>query len=208
MHVNLLPQTFLRRLALRRQAWRWGVIVASTAFVSGGFIAAQYSALVAARRAQSVSAVRSKDLHALKADTERLAAEGKTIESAISSIQKAQPEDRTLALLGIASTSAKKLNDKVHLKNIVTLIAPVATVQQSAAPVLGAPGRAPAAPGSTVQTPNDFSLEGTAEDAAAISSFIETLRDTGVFAKVDLTATNEAASSTGAQRHFRIDCKF
>jgi hypothetical protein len=208
MHVNLLPQTFLRRLALRRQAWRWGVIVASTAVVVGGFIAAQYSALAAARRAQLASAVRSKDLHVLKAETERLAAEGKTIESAISSIQKAQPENRTLALLGIASTSAKKLNGKVHLKTIVTQIAPVATVPQAAAPVPGAAGKAPATPGPTVQTPNDFSLEGTAEDAAAISSFIETLRETGVFAKVDLTATNEATSSTGAQRHFRIDCRF
>src|SRR5436305_2562509 len=156
MHVNLLPQTFLRRLALRRQAWRWGVIVASTAFLSGRIMAAQYSALVAARRAQSVSAVRSKDLHALKADTERLAAEGKTIESAISSIQKAQPENRTLALLGIASTSAKKLSGKVHLKTMVTQMAPVATVQQAAAPVPGAAGKAPAAPGPTVQTPNDF----------------------------------------------------
>ncbi|HEY2413100.1 MAG TPA: PilN domain-containing protein [Pirellulaceae bacterium] len=208
MHVNLLPQPFLRRLALRRQAWRWGAVVVSTAIVSGGFIAAQYSALAASRRAQSASAIRSKDLHALKADTERLLAEGKTIESAIASIQKAQPEDRTLTLLGIASTSAKKLNGKVHLKNIATQIAPVATVQQAAAPVPGAPGMKSAAPGSTVQTPNDFSLDGTAEDAAAISNFIEALRETGVFAKVDLTATNEASGSTGAQRHFRIDCKF
>jgi hypothetical protein len=208
MHVNLLPQTFLRRLALRRQAFRWGVIVASTVLVGSGFIAAQYSALAAARRAQSDTAIRSKDLHALKTDTEHLVAEAKAIESAITSIQKTQPEDRTLTLLGIASTTAKKLNGKVHLKNVATQIAPVTTMQQASAAVPSAPANKPGSTSSTALTPNDFSLEGTAEDAAAISNFIEALRETGVFAKIDLTATNEANSSTGAQRHFRIDCKF
>jgi hypothetical protein len=208
MHVNLLPQTFLHRLALRRQTWRWGFVVASTAIVSGGLIAAQFNSVRAARRAQSVTAVRSQELHALKADTERVVTEAKTIESAISAIQKAQPEDRTLALLGIASTSAKKLNGKVHLKNVATQIAPVVAAQQAAAPASGTPGKQPAATTSAAQSPNDFWLEGTADDAAVISNFIEILREAGVFAKVDLTATNEASGATGAQRHFRIDCKF
>ncbi len=208
MYLNLLPEMFLRRLALRRQFWRWGVIVAATAIVCGGFVAAQFSAVTAARRAQSVTSFRSKDLHALKVDTERLVAEGKTIESAISAIQKSQPEDRTLTLLGIASTTAKKLSGKVHLKNVSTQIAPAATTQQTSAVAPGTTGKTPAATSSVTQAPNGFSLEGTAEDATAISSFIEVLRETGVFAKVDLTATNEASGTNASQRHFRIDCKF
>jgi hypothetical protein len=208
MYVNLLPQTFLRRLALRRQAWRWSAVVASTVVLSGGFIAAQYHALAAARLAQSVTAGRSKNLHAMKADTERLIAEGKSIESAITSILKSQPEERTLALLGIASTSAKKFSGKVHLKSVTTQIASVAAAPQPASSVSGLAVKKSDATGATGQTRNDFSLEGTAEDATAISSLIEALRETGVFAKVDLTATNEASGSNGAQRHFRIDCKF
>jgi hypothetical protein len=58
------------------------------------------------------------------------------------------------------------------------------------------------------QAPNDFLLEGNADDAAAIAAFIEVLRETGVFTKVDLTATNESPGGNAAARHFRVECKF
>lgn len=207
MYVNLLPPKFIRGLTLRRQAWRWGMGVTLTLVVSGGFVAAQYYGVVAMRHARSVTAFRSKDLYAVKADAERLASEGKAIEAEIAAIEKARPEDRTLALLGIAATSAKKLTGTVHLKNLTTQMAP-ATTASPGTPPPGGPGKKPMAAAAGVQASNDLVLEGTAEDAAAIAGFIEVLRETGVFTRVDLTATNEAAGATGAARQFRVDCKF
>lgn len=209
MYVNLLPPTFIRELALRRQAWRWGWAVALTLLICGGVVGVQYGGVVSARRSQAASAFRSRELHAVKADTKRFVVEGKTIEAAIADLKKARMEDRTLALLGIASTCAKKIgaeksSGKVHLRSLTTQMASLA-----AAPVLpGPPGKKPASSGAILQAENDLVFEGNADDAAAIASFIESLRETGVFTRVDLTATSEASGSNAAERQFRVDCKF
>jgi hypothetical protein len=208
MHVNLLPQPFRRRLAFRRQAWRWGIITILTFAVCAVFVATRYYSVASARKSQAATAIRSKDLHALKAKTAHVSEEARKIETSITLLRESQPEDRTLVLVGIAAASAKHLDDKVHLKSLTTQMAPVITVKQAAAPAVGAAGNKAAVASSKERTPGDFALEGTAEDAAAIAAFIETLRATTVFAKVDLTATNEAAGSTGAARQFRVDCKF
>jgi hypothetical protein len=207
MNVNLLPEAFIRRLLLRRQVSRWGFAVGLSIVVCGGVIAAQYRAIIEARQAQSASAFRSQDLHALKTETQRLSAEATTTESAIAALAKARPEDRTLALMGITSTSAKKLDGKVHLKNVTTQIASALAATPNSLPG-GAPAKKPVSGPVVGQTLSDLSLEGNADDAASISRFIEALRDTGVFIRVDLTATNEASGGNGAARQFRVDCKF
>lgn len=208
MYVNLLPDTFLRRLMLRRQASRWGLTALLTLVVTGGFVAAKYCGVASARKRQSMTALRSKDLHAIKADTGRLLEDAKTIESSIESLKQAQPEDRTLALLGIASRTAKKLDGKVHLKQLTTQRAPVNTPSQNSPQNPVQPGKKPAPAAAAIHAPNDFLLEGDADDATAIAVFIEALRETGLFARVDLTATNEATGGNTAARHFRVDCKF
>jgi hypothetical protein len=208
MHVNLLPQPLRRRLAVRRQVWRWGIAIIFALAVGSGFVATQYYSVCSARHAKSVTTVRSKGLHTVRTETAQLLTEAKTIETSIASLRQSQPEDRTLALLGIAATSAKTLDGKIHLKSLATQMAPVTMTKQAAAPIPGAAGNKTVAASSKERTPSDFVLEGTADDATAIATFIEALRGTTVFAKVDLTATNEAASSSGAARHFRVDCKF
>ncbi len=208
MYVNLLPQRFICRLALRRQARRWGIAVALALVICGGVIAVEYVSLLESRRAQAVTAFRSKELHAVQANTERMLAEAKTIASAIAELNKSRTDDRTLALLGIASASTQKLSGKVLLRSLTTQMAtPAAT--PAAPPVSpGGPAKksAPNAPETVPE--HDLVLEGNADDAAAIASFIEFLRETGVFTRVDLTATSEAAGMSGAQRQFRVDCKF
>ena len=208
MYVNLLPAPFILRLALRRQAVNWGLATGMVVVLCGGWMATQYRGIVAARQSQSASAFRSKDLRAVTADTTRLLAEAKTIESKISVLEKARPQDRTLTLLGIASTSAGKLEGKVHLKNVAMQMASMVAVAQQAPPAAGQPGSKPAPPVAGNQTPNDLILEGNAEDAAAIARFVEALRETGIFARVELTATNESSGASGAARQFRVDCKF
>jgi hypothetical protein len=208
MHVNLLPQPFRRRLALRRQAGRWAVFIVVALAIGSGFVAKRYHSVCAAHHAQAGTAARSKDLHALKAKTARMLDEANNVEASIALLRESQPEDRTLALLGIAATSAKTLDGKVHLKCLTTQLAPVVGAKQGAPPARGAAGKTTAVVSAKEQSLSDFVLEGTAEDAAAIATFIEVLRGATVFTKVDLTATNEAGSATGAARQFRLDCKF
>jgi hypothetical protein len=209
MYVNLLPDAFLRRLALRRHMWRWGLALTAALLISGSFIGVEYGAVVTARKAQSVTAFRSRDLHAVKSDTERLVLQARQIESTIATLKNARPEDRTLALLAITSTSSKKLDGKVHLKQLTTQMAAATSAPQNAPPIPGPPGKRPTtATTGNESAPNDFLLEGSADDAAAISAFIEAIRETGVFTRVDLTATNEATGANAAARHFRVECKF
>jgi hypothetical protein len=160
------------------------------------------------RQAQAATALRSKDLHALKAKTAQTLEEAKTIEASIALLRESQPDDRTLSLLGIAAMSAKNLDGKVHLKSVTTQMAPVTAVKHPALPAAGVAGNKAVTTSPKERAPSDFTLEGTAADAAAIAAFIETLRGTTVFTKVDLAAISETAGSTGAARQFRIDCKF
>ena len=141
------------------------------------------------------------------ADTQRLLAEAKTIESKISALEKSRPEDRTLALLGIASTSARKLEGKVHLKNVTTQMAWVVPTAQQSGPPSGQPGNKPASPAVGRQTPNDVFLEGNAEDAAAIAHFVE-LRGSGVFTSVELTATSETSVRPALGGNFALIASF
>src|SRR5262249_43934517 len=90
MHVNLLPQPFLRQLVLRRQVRRWGIAIACALVVSSGFVAIQYCSVSSARHAQAATAVRSKDLHAVKAKTAQLLTEAKTIETSIDALHQSQ----------------------------------------------------------------------------------------------------------------------
>ena len=207
MYVNLLPMSFLRRLTIRRQAWNWGICVAVTSLLCIVVVAAQYFAVLATQQLQFLTALQSQELHAVQADTQRISSELASLDAVISSLKKTRPDDRTLALLGIASTSAKKATGKVQLKQLMTQTAP--TVKSaSLPPTPGPPSRNVAESVAPRRAANDFVLEGVADSAAAIASFVDALREAKVFTRVDLTATSETATSGGPTRQFRIDCKF
>lgn len=208
MHVNLLPASAVCRMTLRRLAWRWSLAAAFIFSAAGAILGVQYAAVVQARQAQAVTAFKSQSLHAIETQIERLTKETKSIEETVAAWKGARPEDRTLALLGIAATSSKQLNGKLHLKQLMTQIT-ASSIPGSAPlpPAAGSASQAAPAP-APGQSANDFVLEGIADDSAVIADFVAALKETGVFSRVDLTASTEAATATQTTRQFRLDCKF
>lgn len=207
MFVNLLPSTYIRHLTYRRQAWKWGAAIGVAVVSSAAVIGGQYLVVQSARSNQAKTALQSKDLHQIQTETDRTKRLCQALQSTISTLQAARPEDHTLALLGIASTSARKSAGKIQLKQLSVQISAAGGNVQPISPV-AVPGAKPAAPATSSAATSDLLLDGVAEDAAAIANFVESLRGAGAFGRVDLTATSESATATGTMRQFRVVCQF
>src|SRR5262245_4875539 len=94
MHVNLLPASFIRRMTIRRLAWRWSAAAAIIFLAASCILTVQYAAVVKARQDEQVTALRSKHLHAIEAEILRLTKESKSLEETVAGLKSARPEDR------------------------------------------------------------------------------------------------------------------
>ena len=111
-----------------------------------------------------------------------------------------QPTDHFIDLLGVLGTAAQANPGKVHVQRL-TVQAGQATAQP--VPARGAPAASPAGSPLIVST---LSLNGLADDDAALAQFVTALRQSGVFERVELRSSSQVAADS--TRQYQLECRY
>ena len=202
MHVDLLPSNIRVkvqvRTAIRRWARTWAILVA----VVGVYCCIPLTTLITARNAQTEIAARSEPLNEIEAeiiDTRRLVAR---LTNEKRELEKLNGVDHTLDLLNVLVQAAKTSNGHIQLQKLGISIA------KSKTPVTPSRRGAPTPPvAASSDAESSISLQGVAEGDSTLSTFVDSLRKSNVFKRVDLRSTSQIQSGYLTLQQYQLECR-
>ena len=205
MFINLLPANTRLKIQFRSMLRRFARIwcLAGIGAVACGLAQAwQYW-----HTAQTLAALeaRCQPLYGLQEQIQKDHQQLKKLEAQRDTLTHLQPPDHFMDLLGVLVQTTRAELGRLHIQRMTLQAA------QNAAPVAGkSSSRTTAsAPAPTAgSTTSIVSLNGQADDDAALARFVSTLRETSVFTRVDLKSSSQVSGGTGTARQYQLECRY
>jgi hypothetical protein len=197
-HLNLLPIGYLRTRLVRRRLALWTPVWAAVALLGVVNWCASYDACSAAARTLEVQESRYAPLRRKLeqiGDMRRRIDELNHRETMLSQLSEPHPPLAGIALVG---RSAAQCEGRVRVNHLL--------LERQVGETSSGRRSAPAAGEATARSL--LTLEGTGLDNLAVATFVEALRDTGAFLRVELKSTVRAGNEIGAMRQFVVTCEY
>lgn len=200
-YLNLLPDLWLRQMLVRRRLKQWSVVWGLSALMACALWTLEYRSVSTAQRAVGGQERASGPLRAVQIQNVRLRERANQWQSRNTLVTQLERDQQVFRLIGVVSRSSAKCEGRIQVQKLV--------FSRTLKPVAPSPDKspkipAPASPAEVVV----MSLDGVAADNLSISQFVVTLRDTGMFSRVDLKSTALGASQTPTARSYLIECTF
>ena len=205
-HVNLLPFKYRRRELLRRRLLQWSLVWIACTTVAAGFCWSEYSryrrsqaAMEAAARAYLPLETLIRQRDASRSQLRRLHAKG----TILGHLREERP---VLALMGVASESARKCNGRLVVRDL--LLQRRDTAAKTDPPKAAKPQKKRRQPLAERTLPwATVTFQGDALDNLAIATFAAGLRDSGLFRRVELKSSLSKKSAEAALHAFVVQCE-
>ncbi len=202
MHVDLLPSNIRVKVQVRTAMRRWARTWATLAAAVGVYCCIPLTALITASNAQTKIAARCEPLNKIEAEiigTRRLVAR---LTNEKRELEKLNGVDHTLDLLNVLVQAAKASNGQIQLQKLGISIA------KTKAPVTPSRRGAPSTPVATSpDLESSISLQGVAEGDSTLSTFVDSLRQSNVFKRVDLKSTSQIQSGYLTLQQYQLECR-
>jgi hypothetical protein len=200
-HLNLLPIGFLRARLVRRRLALWSPVWAAIAALGAVNWWSSYTQCDAAARALEARERRYAPVQRMLAEisaTRTRIEELNNRETMLGELSEPRPPLSGLALVGggVAECQGRVRVNRFFLERRAGAAAPVG---KRSVPV----AQEPASAGRSMLT-----LEGTGVDNVAVATFVEALRETEAFTRVELKSTNRSGEDAGAVRQFVVTCEY
>jgi Tfp pilus assembly protein PilN len=202
MHVDLLPSSIRNkvqlRAALRRWSRTWAVLVA----VCIAYCCIPTTALITARHSQEEIASRCEPLKLTESEIATLQGLLASLTTEKRELEKLKSVDHTLDLLNVLVQAAKSSGGQIQLQKLGITITKAKTEN-------GASRRdkASSQTGQATDAESSISLHGVADGESALSQFVESLRQSNVFNRVDLRSTSQFQSGDLKLQQYQLDCR-
>ena len=203
MHINLLPQPLLWQVMLRIRVRQWVAAwgaVAALALAIGVF---EYFQLSAQRQRLVEAESRCLSLRHVESESNALGERLVALRGQSVLLAALQPEQRGVALLGIVANSAKQTGGRLQLQRLsFQAVEPASKTKTPEAGSASPAGQSAAVELSALQ------IQGAAVDDRAVAQFVEGLRRTSAFERVELKSSSALRTPGGSGRQFQVECRF
>ncbi len=203
MFINLLPQKtrlknqYYRLLSSYLKVWSIAGVVALS------LIAFQLRNFCEARYRLNLLAVRCQPLNSLQQQLSDSHQRKLKLQIEVNMLEQLQPTDHSIELLSVLVREMRSETGRLRLQRLSLQRA----LALMAAGNTTGPKNATAAK-STAQFTNTLSLQGVADDDAAVAKFVSGLRDSRVFERVDLKSSTQGVASGRTTRHYQLECLY
>ncbi|MDB5340630.1 MAG: hypothetical protein JWN70_6249 [Planctomycetaceae bacterium] len=202
-HLNLLPIQLRRRTLLRTRLRQWGFIWATMCAVAILLLGRSWYVLSAAYGDLATWERRASGVQAVHEQNERLRVQIEGLRRRLAKYGDLNSEQIGLKLLATVSQSSAKTSGSHQIQKLSfnqTLVAD--------APVHATPNAATTATPPKTREVRALVLSGVAKSNITIAEFVSTLRDSGVFQKVDLKSSQGNKTNTKGPRQYQVECTF
>lgn len=209
MFVNLLPEGVVRRDVALRSLRVWGYVGASLAVAGAVWCGAPFYASIQTGIALADVEHQAQELERLNAESARMQSRLAAAAARLAEVEHHSAERRTLSLLGLVGQAARTAGDEVRLVHLNLQLPPAETRTDArpGAPTMPAVANGPVRKAAEPAT-GAVTIDGISPDPAAITQLIGSLREAGLFRRVELKSATEELSTAGTRRKFNIDCRF
>jgi Tfp pilus assembly protein PilN len=206
MHLNLLPPSFRFKLLMRTSLRRWSLIWGTALGCAFAYCSLQSREVFDAANRMATLDVQCQPLRNLEQDAtvqqERLA----HLQAERQILEQLQPDEHSLQLLGLLAQAARRTRGKVQLQRL-SYVAPAYPTSVAISPARQA--SEPPSAATALEAPQaTLSLQGLADDDDALAGFVATLREEGIFQRVELKASSQLRTPNGSDRQYQLECRF
>lgn len=206
MHVNLLPASFQLKLLMRASLRRWSLIWAVALGSALAYCSTQCRDVFDIAERVATLEAQCQPLRKLENEMVDLQTQLTRLESERRILEQLQPDEHSLQLLGLLSTSARQTGGMVQVQRL-NYVAAAYPTSVSSNTVRQGPKPANVVP--TTEAPRaTLSLQGLADDDNALAAFVTALREQGIFQRVELKASSQLRTQGGSNRQYQLECRF
>lgn len=199
MFVNLLPQKTRVKIQFRRMLRSYAVVWGLAGLIVSAYALTQFGQLWQANRELALLEERCQPVYSLQKAIARDQKQMKLVQAQLEKLSELQPANHFMDLLGVLVQATKAEPGRLHIQRLSLLSGQMPTV---------APGASSNAKKAKSQpTTSTLSLSGIAQDDAAVTRFVSSLREAGVFDQVDLKASSQVAGEDGG-RQYQLECRY
>ncbi|MGH7128194.1 MAG: PilN domain-containing protein [Planctomycetaceae bacterium] len=200
-HLNLLPQSFRRRLLMRTRLGQWAVVWLMATAAVLALAVSEFHALRIERRRLAAAERRAEPVRKLLAENTRLQRQVAALANRQSLITRLERETDPLQLVGVISQSTDHADGRIQVRRLsLETVPPPPAVSQSKEP----PSRTAAAP-TPAPPPHRVRLSGRALDDFAVARFVGALERAEFFETVELKSSATAETNL---REYVVECSY
>jgi hypothetical protein len=201
-HLNLLPIGYLRARLVRRRLALWTPVWGASVLFGMANWWSSYTAYCAASHTFANTLRHYAPVRKLTNEIDQLRRridELNNRETMLGELSEPHPPLSGLALVG---GCAAQCEGQVRVNHML--------LERSAGVVQSGRRQLPGAQAAAVENSDrsQLTLEGVGLDNVSVATFVEALRDTGAFLKVELKSTIRAGNDSGAMRQFVVSCEY
>ncbi len=205
MYVNLLPRHLQSQIQFRAAFRRWRLIWGAAALCCFAMCALQVNALIKSRSELEQLDLRCQPFRKLKEEIQTAEANLGRLREERTRLERFQPPNCLLELFAVLTRANKRLVEPIHLQKM-------SFVASTPVPLVPGSQRPNAAPAPSLDKPvsslASLALHGTASNDGALSQFVSALRESQVFAHVDLRSSSQSGSLPLSRREYHLECRF
>jgi hypothetical protein len=200
MHVNLLPQSFRRRLLICRCVGVWSLIWLACAVLCAIYLGAGYYKLRAERALLSQMEVRCQPVRLIVSQSQKLEQKLTEARTRQADLLRLAPSSKALPAISIVSQATRSLEGRLQLRRF--------SFQHVVETPKPADAAAPASQSKASIERGQLVLEAVAIDDTVIASFIDVLRNVPAIRQVELKSSTEWNATGKSRRRFEVICFF
>lgn len=202
-HLNLLPIGYLRARLVRRRLALWTPVWGAVVLLGITNWWSSYEAYCAASHSFADSLRRYAPVRKMSSEIDQLRRRIDELNNRETMLVELSEPHPPLSGLTLVGRCAAQCEGHVRINHML-LERSAGIVQTGKRQLPGAQAAAAAAGDERSQ----LTLEGVGLDNVSVATFVEALRDTGAFLKVELKSTVRAGGESGAMRQFVVSCEY
>lgn len=205
MHINLLPLPTWRRIQARALLRSWIGIWLFCGCCLGLVIAWKLVLLHAARERVGALAGRCRPLYSLLRETEGLELDLVALHAERDALIRLKPRNQVLPLLGVLTRTVRPTAGQLQVQRLSLVVPPrqaPATKTAGSRAASGRPSAAPTPPRGTL------AVHGIAVDDANVAQFVDRLRASGLFERVELKVSTQQGGERSDFRAYQLECRY
>jgi hypothetical protein len=198
-HLNLLPIGYLQARLIRRRLAVWAPLWLALILLAAANWWSSYSSCAAAARAREARERRYQPVRRMMTQVKHLGRQIEELNNRETMLDDLAEPHPPLTALGIVGQSAAQCDGRVRVNHIVL------QRRQSSTP---AARRQVAPAGAPSSGPSRITLDGAGLDNQSIAAFVEALKSSGAFVRVELNSTVRTGEDVNAMRTFVVTCEY
>jgi len=198
-HLNLLPIGYLRARLIRRRLVVWVPIWSALILLGAANWWSSYSSCDAAARAREARERQYQPVRRMMTQVKNLKRQIEELNNRETMLDDLAEPHPPLTALGIVGQSAAQCEGRVRVNHMV-----LQRTKSPAQPAL----RQVAPAGAPTDGPSGITLDGAGLDNQSIAAFVEALKSSGAFVRVELNSTVRIGDDVNAMRTFVVTCEY